>query len=185
MKILDLSRYALGICVGIAIFAGCSSGGSQVAPAGPMQQSDAQSGVNMKAPSAKPFPLGLGGEVLNATNVTLKTYCYGKGAFVTDFSASGTASGPYPGSFLANGHWMQGSNFHHYPEWYVYEYLTIDSRKRSFVFAAAGGGGGTAYWMTCKTLGPAYNKLGYETGKLHGVVYFIRIYSGYLKEIMH
>ena len=40
MKIPDLSRYALGTCAGIALLAGCTAGGSQVAPAaGPMQQS--------------------------------------------------------------------------------------------------------------------------------------------------
>ena len=40
MKIPDLSRYALRICAGIAILAGCNAGGSQVAPAaGPTQQS--------------------------------------------------------------------------------------------------------------------------------------------------
>jgi hypothetical protein len=41
MKILDLNRYALGICAGIAILAGCNSGGSQLAPTGSMPQSAA------------------------------------------------------------------------------------------------------------------------------------------------
>ncbi len=45
MKTLDLSRYALGICAGVAILGGCNAGGSQVAPAADLFRTSA-SGIH-------------------------------------------------------------------------------------------------------------------------------------------
>ncbi len=44
MRTSDFGRYALGICVAVAMLAGCGGGGqSQLAPSGSSQQSTAQS----------------------------------------------------------------------------------------------------------------------------------------------
>src|ERR1700728_1541313 len=45
MRILTLAKYALGVTAAVAVLAGCSSGGSQVAPAGAAMSTNTGSGV--------------------------------------------------------------------------------------------------------------------------------------------
>ena len=52
MRTSDFGRYALGICVAVAMLAGCGGGAqSQLAPSGSFQQSmEVEEGVRERAP---------------------------------------------------------------------------------------------------------------------------------------
>jgi hypothetical protein len=86
----------------IACFlASCTSEGSQLAPTAPLQPSTDRSAVSMHV-SAKPLG-ALKGEILVGHRVRVKP-CTPPNTHVT-FNASGTAKGPYAGSFTATGSW--------------------------------------------------------------------------------
>jgi hypothetical protein len=123
------------------------SGGAQVAPATP---------ANISGAARNLSPNGLG-EVLSAHKVSVKTQlCLEKGtSVVTTFKASGTAKGPYAGTFTSKGTWnitkLPGNDIWTFAE--------------TFVIKTSGGevdgkitGNGQKIKATCKTFGPATAK---------------------------
>ena len=61
MRTSDFGRYALAICVAVAMLEGCGGGAqSQLAPSGSFQQSTAQSVVTATAPTGYVGILGGG-----------------------------------------------------------------------------------------------------------------------------
>ena len=123
------------------------SGGAQVAPATPANISGATRAV---------APKGLG-EVLTANKASVKNQlCLSKGSsVVTTFKASGTAKGPYAGTFTSKGTWnvtkLPGNDIWTFAE--------------TFVIKTSGGqvdgtvkGNGKTIKATCKTFGPATAK---------------------------
>jgi hypothetical protein len=193
MKILDLSRYALGICAGTAILAGCNSGGSQVAPAGPMQQSRARLDLNAEAGPAKPLTTPLSGEVFSASNVTVKTTKCGGGQIqgkVATFGASGKTEGPYRGTFSAKGDWGWSSFPLGRGTWHFNESFGITSGTRTISGKVAGFSHGFGPGITCKSFGSAGRAAGLKYhSRIDGISYsgpvtVRKIAGGFLREML-
>jgi hypothetical protein len=126
--------------------------------------------------SAKPDRSPLSGEAFSARNVTVTTTICGGGKAqfkAANFSASGQARGPYPGTFHATGGWGWESiygNVH----WRFSESFTITSGTSTISGTSGAYENGSGPVLTCKTFGPA--------GKAAGIRYRFRIdgihYSG-------
>jgi hypothetical protein len=105
MKTISRGPYALGVCAAAAILAACGGAAQPSLPNG-MEQNAARVALNSVAPPSS------ASEVLTATDVTVSSYCpTTEGA---SFSASGTATGPYPGTFTASGYWNSGEALEHF-----------------------------------------------------------------------
>ena len=136
----ELARIAVGaLAAAITLsFLGCSGGGhfapTPVAPAPntAVQVNGTDRSAARDVVTVVP-DLGLQGEVLSATSVTIKeSGGFGStSSFGATFSASGKARGPYPGTFVANGSWSQRS-WWHYHVWlrYFHQVFTITSGAR-------------------------------------------------------
>ncbi len=105
MKTISRVPYALSVCIAAAMLAGCGGSTQPSFPNG-MEQNATRVALNsVTLPSSA-------SEVLTATDVTVSSYCpTTEGA---SFSASGTATGPYPGTFTASGYWNSGEGLHHF-----------------------------------------------------------------------
>jgi hypothetical protein len=125
---------------------GCS-GGAQLAPATP---------PNVSGAARELGPHGLG-EVLTANKVTVKNQlCLSKGSsVVTTFKASGTAKGPYAGTFTAKGTWnitkLPGNDLWTFSQTYV---IKTSAGEVDGTIT----GNGQKIKATCKTFGPATGK---------------------------
>src|SRR5579863_3376044 len=93
---MNMQRW-LPLCACSVLAITACSGGAQVSPATP---------ANVFGAARDVVPKGLG-EVLSANKVTVKnSLCLSKGSsVVTTFKASGTAKGPYAGTFTSKGSW--------------------------------------------------------------------------------
>jgi hypothetical protein len=123
MKRFYRLSHAFSGCILVAMLTAC--GGAQMPPlAGALSQSTL--GVN---PDTK-----LSGEVLSGTNVRLR-YPYNQcpffGIAVVDFIASGTATGPYPGTFRAKGQWSSENQYRNTHTGFD-EHFTITSGSASY-----------------------------------------------------
>jgi hypothetical protein len=189
----QLSHYAsnaVAFFIAGASLAGCTSSGSQVTPSGPMQQSAVRSDMSTNAEGVAPsLQASLSGEVFTASQVTVKTKECGDPRLV-DFSASGKTRGPYPGRFVAHGSWSWAEESGH-GGWGFNESFTITSGKRTFSGKASGGNdNGSSGPTHCTTFGPTGGpqsglKYKSESVESSGIVSFIHIRSGYLKEKLH
>ena len=113
------NRLSLYVLVAFAL----GSGGAQPAAAALNTHGATRTAPN--AVFANPLTSPLSGEVLTATNVeVVEVKCQEQGAHST-FSASGTATGPFPGSFTAKGGWRTRSLYSQ--EWIFHESFTIMS----------------------------------------------------------
>ena len=145
MELSHHSRYALGICAAtprsgarrillaacaVAVLAGCSNA-AQIAPI-PGRTLDARiPAVKVDSPTSHPMDSPMSGEVLTGSSV--HGTCHGGGGDLVargKFSASGTASGPYPGTFTAHGTWTVHSGY--FNGFALHESFTISSGKHTF-----------------------------------------------------
>ncbi len=105
MKTISRAPYILSVCAGAAILAGCGGAAQSSLPNG-MEQNATRVALHSVTPPSS------ASEVLTATDVTVSSYCpASEGA---GFRASGTATGPYPGTFTASGYWNSGEGLDHY-----------------------------------------------------------------------
>ena len=132
---------ALPACAALA-FVACSNG-VRFAPtptSGGANSANRASGVVLSiAPDA-----GLSGETLTARDVTIKhRTCRGGVLAHVDavFRAQGTASGPYPGSFVATGRWTWERRIGFPPLGSFRESFSITSRTRTISGHIHGNGG--------------------------------------------
>ena len=145
MELSHRSRCASGICTAapgngarriflaacaVVMLAGCSNA-AQIGPT-PGRTLDAPiPAVKVDSPTSHPMGSPMSGEVLTATSVHVT--CNRTRTYKTrgKFSVSGTASGPYPGTFTAHGRWIlvdwiYGLSFG------LNEYFAISSGKNTF-----------------------------------------------------
>lgn len=148
-------------CV-VVILAGCSSG-AQVAPAtdpaaGRMTPIVNQASVT-KADASTSHRLGspISGEVLTGNDVHVTCHSFRGVRKRGVFSASGVATGPYPGTFTAHGTWQARVGYF-YSFWFS-ESFTISSGKRTYK-GHLGGRRGYGYTWSCPTL--SMNDLAFE-----------------------
>jgi hypothetical protein len=134
--------YALSVCAATAILAGCSSEGSPAAPAGPMQRISIRSDMTSRAISAKPFTSLLSGEVLDGNQVHVVQVSCHRSRARTTFTASGSTTGSYPGTFTATGKWRFGVDQFGRNFWAFHQSFTITSGKSNIPGTIAGYGGG-------------------------------------------
>lgn len=163
MRKILLSRLATNACAAAAILASLGACSTSL--------SRAPFGVVNDSAGTLRFS-GVAGEQLSGVKVKLRAgNCMPLSGGVVNFTASGTATGPYPGTFTAKGDWEfrplsfpQSSYFH--------ERFTITSGTISF------SGHSTRSWqevgpqapgMSCASFGPitADNRLRYHTNS-HG-----------------
>lgn len=141
---------------------GCA-GGTQLAPASipnsPLGRSADRAASS--TPFAKALPASLSGEVLTATNVevTPARRCHTPYRINATFAASGTATGPYPGTFPASGTWYR--IFDDYTMWGFQESFTITSGSTNIQGTASTGGsfGPPTPVIRCFRFGPAGQKV--------------------------
>jgi hypothetical protein len=161
-----------------AALTACGGSTNRFYPATPMSsapQSHLEQDVaNVGDSRAHDTPLS--GEAFSAHNVTVTTTaCNGGKAWVqaADFSASGRARGPYPGTFHVTGAWGWESIYGN-AQWIFSESFTITSGTSKVSGTGAAHGNGFGPVLTCKTFGPA--------GKAVGIKYHFRTdgihYSG-------
>lgn len=137
MKTISRSHYALNICVGAAILAGC--GGSAQFPnpiaLGPVANSNAAD--RLPSPS-KVVPERVGSDSSSTERLTgtakLIKPCHSlhgkdRGGWGTHFSASGVATGPNPGTFTATGTWTGGGLPQ--PQWSFSESFSVTSGSQT------------------------------------------------------
>jgi hypothetical protein len=158
MKSLYFFRHALNIGMAAAILAACGGGAST--PASPLGNVGAP-------PLEKSNDSKLIGEVFTALGKDVYIYpqaCSGK--LSAKFTASGNATGPYPGTFTASGHWGQFVIYHSLV-WAFSENFTITSGSNTIsgAFVRTGGGNGN---FTCNEFGAVhglrYTTSGYGSG---------------------
>ena len=124
----------------IAAFAGlvtgCSGSSSSPTPAINRQQEAVVAKNAAQLPPAVPLVTTRGfmsGEVFSAYNVAIKTSCKRPHSLSKSvaFRAKGSATGPYPGSFIVNGDWGERHHEHHhyhYAYWVISRILHISSK---------------------------------------------------------
>ena len=161
---ISLLCHATNACAAAAVLAslgGCSTPELSHAPVGTVHDS---AGTLRSA--------GLGGELLTGSKVKLRAgKCNGLSGGSVRFTASGTATGPYPGTFTAKGDWSFAP-LEHPVSYYFHERFTITSGTISFSGHSGRSWqevGAPAPGMTCGSFGPVTsdNRLKYHAG-LHG-----------------
>ena len=114
----------------------------------------------------------LDGEVLHATNtqVTRVRPCRAPDPVNAKFTASGTAMGPYPGTFVVSGSWS--AVIDDLFIWDIYETFTITSggHKISGTATVQGSSNQASPWIRCRRFGPA--------GTRFGITYRVKSKSG-------
>jgi hypothetical protein len=150
-----VSIAALPTCAALA-FVACSNGapfGPTPTGSGANRAGRASGAVLSIAPDA-----GLSGETFTARDVTIKHRTCRGGVFArvdTVFRAQGTASGPYPGTFVATGRWTWGRRIGFPPLWGFRESFSITSRTRTSSGHIHGNGAILSRTIiTCSSIGP-------------------------------
>jgi hypothetical protein len=114
----------------------------------------------------------LDGEVLHATNtqVTRVRPCRAPIPVNAKFTASGTATGPYPGTFAVTGTWSDFIDDLFI--WNINESFTITSGRHKISGTAfvQGSSGEPSPWIRCRRFGPA--------GTRFGITYSVKSGSG-------
>jgi hypothetical protein len=95
------------IAAAISLVTGCNGGSSSPTPATNMEQGPAVAITATQRPSGVQTGGFLNGEVLKASQVVILS-CSTSPISVT-FSATGSASGPFPGTFTETGRWSDES----------------------------------------------------------------------------
>lgn len=113
MKKLSRAQYALSVCATVIMLAGCGEALQSPSPTAQMPFSkggarDAFGSISGAA-SQRLGPDSSGNERFSApkTRIRCHSYFYNPSdfGFNTKFRATGTATGPYPGTFTASGFW--------------------------------------------------------------------------------
>jgi hypothetical protein len=158
------------------------------APAPILTTHDAQD-IDRIAASLAPSGSPLLGEGLTGNKVRVAEHCYPRAGGQDTFTASGTVSGPYPGTFSANGSWIWGPP--HIPTWGFGESFTISSGKYTVTGAINGRGAGPPVPAGCYGFGPAsmpytatVTAHGKVVKKLSGIATVFGIHNGYLSELL-
>jgi hypothetical protein len=167
LRISDFFRYSTGFCVSAAILAGCGGAQAPIAPAVSQirqvtKRSSAASPLDGRVSrTTRPdrrYPF----ETLTAIRVSY-TCLYRRGNAVrTRFTASGSASGPWSGTFTATGKWHVRSH-----NWAFSEAFTITSGSERIAGTVNGAGTqSSSEGISCD----AFNDyLQYEIGSLKGI----------------
>ncbi len=165
MKTISRVPYALSVCIVGAMLAGC--GGSTQFP-NPAAQTPVGNAITSKRAASPSFTTPRVGSDSSSTERLIgiaKLKCrYESDIPTTSFRASGTATGPYPGTFTAKGGWwfynsLQGLI------WAFHESFTIRSRTStvSGTFFPGTEGGGRTPW--CRRF---VNSVPYTSGSKTG-----------------
>ena len=107
MKSLNLSRCALSVCVAAIMFAGCENNGT-------VSQGNQQSISSHFLPSTRSHiyvrdPRTFSGETFVGKRTHAICQPVADGSII-HFKATGTAAGPFPGTFTARGHYLFSLN---------------------------------------------------------------------------
>jgi hypothetical protein len=102
------------VCIAavISLVAGCSSGSWSPTHAINMQQGPTVAMTATQRPPSVQTEGFLNGEVFKASKVVIQTQSCSTGNFRVTFSATGSASGPYPGTFTETGDWWVESDYY-------------------------------------------------------------------------
>jgi hypothetical protein len=159
-----------------AFLSACASGGSQLAPAGPA--------IGFNGVSAKPLTSPLSREVLSATSVQVTPIDCIHNVQSASFTASGTAAGPYPGTFVANGSWNYSVGPGGRASSAFNESFTITSGTSTVSGTIAGSWGVPPMPLNCHGFGPANKQDGltYSSGSWTGTARSRLITTGQLYE---
>ncbi len=187
MSISSSAVYALAAYAAVATLGGCGGPQAQFSPLAPIQQNVRQSGGNSNVVLVKPLA-SLGGEVFKASNVHIRAAHCSKDQIGVFFNASGTAAGPYPGTFTApHGRW----EFYH-PRfgafWTFRESFTITSGANTISGVIRTQHISVApRTLTCTSLGPVdgYGLVWRAGSGLRGSATILKIKKDYLKEKLY
>jgi hypothetical protein len=135
MKLRYVTQNPLSVCVAITILAGCS-GSAQLpnpiaqAPLGNGRIADDAAFLKAAAPARSDL-FSTGSELLTGVNFRFHPKCPHEGpeprSWSETFSASGTATGPYPGTFTGQGSWEAVAHLPQFEFWSFDESFTITS----------------------------------------------------------
>ena len=122
-------------------------------------------------------------EVLSATQVTVKKApgFHPPGTCEKKFKAGGTATGPFPGSFTANGTWSLDGDFFP-PTWGFQETFAIMSGTNLISGTIGAHGAGFSPPVSCGSVGPA--QFTYVAGSKTGYATVTKIRKGKLSETL-
>lgn len=175
MRRWSLSHYAISCCVTAALLAGCGGSFKPIGTPG-----TAQGNIGGGAPQwpAAARPAVHRNELLDARHVKIHGHCrFSPEARVSKFRTRGTASGPYPGTFSANGSYTQHSS----GGWSFEEFFTIHVGS-SEISGSIGQGGSGEGPFSCKSFGGAV--FTYTTQSRSGKVKIVEIDRSGFREIL-
>ncbi len=178
--------YIAGVCLTATFLAACSGANQSVSPSTPMQYNVERSEVQAGASSVRPLS-SLKGETLAASDVAVKGACP---QAVAQFSASGEAAGPYPGTFKTTGSWYDTFSNRFGFRWHFKESFTITSGHNAISGTISKHHGGEGVGpMDCHHFGPAFKERGLRFVSrslgIRGLATVGDIKKGYLKETLH
>jgi hypothetical protein len=184
-RLLRLTSNTVAFVFAAAFLVACSSSGSQPAPAGPVPQQNAiRSGNDSSGVQAEPLTSPLSGEVLSASNVQVTPVDCIHNVQSASFTASGTAEGPYRGTFAANGSWSYRVGPGGYARSAFNESFTITTRHSTVSGTIGGSWGVPPMPLNCHGFGPATKQDGltYSSGSWSGTARTRLIITGQLYE---
>lgn len=147
ISILSLLQRIVCIAGFAALVTGCSGSSLSLTPATNMQRRPA---VGKTTPQRAGF---LNGEIFNAANVVIKpAVCRGSRDRAT-FSAKGSATGPYPGTFTATGSWELNYREYSGAAWSFHEGFAISSKSGLKKGNINGHGWDSKPWISCHHFG--------------------------------
>ena len=121
------------------------------------------------------------GESFKAYKVqVVHIFCVGTNDAYAKFTATGKASGPFPGQFTANGVWQRSGLFRH-NSWSLNESFTITSGANTIVGSITGSGSTPPNRITCRQFG-ATSDLQYTSNDGSGAASTTGIAQGVLGE---
>jgi hypothetical protein len=121
------------------------------------------------------------GESFKAYKVqVVHVFCAGINDAYAKFTATGRATGPFPGKFTANGVWQRSTLFRH-NGWSLNESFTITSGVNTVVGSITGSGGTPPNRITCRQFG-ATSVLQYTSNDGSGAASTTGIAQGVLGE---
>ncbi len=178
--------YIAGACLTATFLAACGGATQSVSPSTPTRYNVERSEVQAGASSVHPLS-SLKGETFAASDVEVKGACP---QAVAQFSTSGAAAGPYPGTFKATGSWYDTFSNKLGFRWHFKESFTITSGHSTISGTISKHRGGEGVGpMDCHHFGPAPKKRGltFVSRSLgsRGLATVGDIKKGYLKETLH